>query len=236
MAWTQNWFGIRDVTAQVAAALTGYLQEQLPGALASLAGLGDGLRSSWESLWSGIRGAVDGAMAAMLPLLDRFRDYWSNDLGPRLSALGATVVPALTQMGEAISRTFEALAPYVRSFLESIGNLGAAVLPIAKEIAGYIVDSFGPAIGGVIDFLAETIPLVADAFDNVLKVITPILQRTLSLITTIYNGIAGFIRENSDTIIQVLKGAWDTIAGVVKIAWDLVAGLIQTGLKLLSGD
>lgn len=230
VAWSQNWFDIQGKTEAAVGAVKGYLETNLPAAM-------DTAKSYFnDTIVPGFSAAWDSFTALAATGTARFRDYWSNDLMPQLAALGETVGPALSQMGDAISRTFDALLPYAQAFVESIGNLGASVLPILAEVGGYIVDSFGPAISGVIGFLTETIPLIADAFDNVLRLVTPILQGILSIVTTVYNAIAGFIRENSDTIVSVLKGAWDIISGVVKVAWDLIAGIIQTGLLLLSGN
>lgn len=229
VAWVNNWGDIQGKTEEVVTAVSGFLDANLPGVL-------ENLRLIWNDVWSSIKQTAADFMAAVMPLLSRFLDYWTNDLQPQLAALGAVIVPALEEMGAAISRTFNAILPYVLSFVESVKNLGAAVLPILLEVAGYIVDSFGPAISRVVSYLTEVIPLFAKAFDNVLRLVTPILQGIIAIVTTVFNAIAGFIQQNSDTITAVLKAAWDLITGIVRIAWDILTGIVKAGLTLLSGD
>lgn len=240
-AWVMNLGGIQEKTAAVIPAVTGFFTETLGPALTEV--WTNKILPAWESAkpvitdtFNGIVTAAGDLWAGVQPHLQRFADYWTNDLQPRIAVLGETFGPAFATVSSAVSGFVTTILPGLISLGDGLRDIGAVALPILAIIGTKIVDSIGPAVGAITDFAAKTVPLVASAFANVLSIVGPIVNTIASTIGSVLSSVAGFISEHKTTIVTLFTSAWDFISGLIKLNWDIISGVITVGLKVLSGD
>ncbi len=211
VAWDQNLGGIQDITKR------------------ALGGLGEFVDGT-------VRPALDRLAQSVEPLRADFLSFWTNELSPVVSQIGANLSTAFDEAKTAIDGFVATVTPGVERFFGGLRDLGGAVLPVIASVGGKIRDDLGPAVLKVAEWGRDIIPEFSAAWKNVLGVVGPILGGIASLVGGFLTGMAGFITDHKETVVSVFTSIWDIVKGVVTIGASLIGGFISTWLNVLQGD
>jgi TP901 family phage tail tape measure protein len=211
LAWTQNWFGIRDATMPIVTQLVGFVTGTLIPGLQQLGAFVTGtLVPQFMAGWAQIQAAVQAALAV--------------------------IVPAMVQIGDATIAAFNAALPGIMAFIAGVQQLGAAVLPVLSSVASAVMSSLGPAMAALEAWAREVIPQFAAAWSNVASIVGPLIGALASQIGAALSAIAGFITAHSAQIQVILGGAWQAMSSMIGAVLTVITGLISSALLAISGD
>lgn len=237
LAWTQNWFGIRDQTMPIITQIVGFVTGTLIPGLQQLGTyVATVLWPQIQMAWTQIQVTIQQAVAAIMPTLQQFAAWFSSELLPAVQQAATTVVPAMQQMGAATVAAFQSMLPGIQAFASGMQSLGAAVLPVLASVAASIRGTLGPAVMAIVAWAQEVIPQFAAAWTNVMSIVAPILGQLAALIGATLTAIAGFITAHGAQIQAILNAAWLMISSAIGAALTIISGLISAALLLISGD
>jgi TP901 family phage tail tape measure protein len=211
VAWSQNWFGIRDQTAGVVAVVQGFIQGTLLPALQTLMTFVTGtLVPGWAAAWAAFVIAVAPVTATILPAL---QTMWAGIVAGVQAAL-----PGLTVLAGGFLMLAQAAAPVIAA-------IAGQVLPVLAELGA-----------NLIQFGATVIPQFAAAFAAVAEAVGRAVGDIATVVGATFAIIAGFVQAHGDLIISTLSGAWTFVSNLVGANLTIISGLISAGLQAISGD
>lgn len=155
--------------------------------------------------------AMQGLYSKAAPTLEKLGRKML-EMGPKVQA---GIGPALGKvkqafagfasggMGNALSKTFQAL-----------GTFGKAMLPTLKEIGGQIMSVVGPAFKEIGQLISQKL---LPAFQAFLPAITPVAKFLLKLFG---GAVVGVIKG----LVMMIKGAINIISGVIQVFTALLTG------------
>jgi TP901 family phage tail tape measure protein len=236
-AWATNFMGIRDTTMPVVNEIVAFFSGTLLPALTTLGTfVSTTVVPAFVAGWAAVQLAVSTAIAAIMPLVQQFSDWFTVNLLPALQNLAAVAIPAFQQMASAAQGAFQAALPGIQTFIAGVQQLASVVTPILAAVGQVIIDSLGPAVMAMVGWAQTVIPQFAAAFTNVMSIVGPIVGELASLIGTGLSTIAGFISDHSAQITAILTDAWNIISGVIGVVFSVITGVISAGLQAISGD
>lgn len=237
LAWATNFLGIRDSTMPVVNEIVAFFNGTLLPALTNLGTfIGTTVVPAFVAGWAAIQAGVSSAIAAIMPTVQQFSDWFTTNLLPALQTLVAVAVPAFQQMAAAAQGAFAAALPGIQAFIGGVQQLAAVVTPILAAVGRVILDSLGPAIMAMVGWATTALPQFAAAFTSVMAVVGPVVGALASLIGGALALIAGFVEAHSAQITAVLTGAWNIISATIGAVFAVITGMISAGLQLISGD
>lgn len=173
----------------------------------------------------GDRFAMQAGMAG--GATDELLGKW-NELGDELTT---DLIPATDEFGNNTLNTVTA------AFVTLVSTVGNAVLPILKEIVGFIKTFVVP----VFQFFAEQgLMLITDVWENSLKpTFDELVETWEKVIGPALTKLQGFFQqtfEAPDGIGPVVIGVIEYIRSTIEIVMDVIGLIIRTVLNVIQGD
>lgn len=238
LAWSENWFGIQDITNQVLGYIQGILGkvgEAVAPALEALKGFAGEIIVAFQAggiaaaierfkeLWPGIREAIVAGLSGI----------WSV-IGPILAEVGAGIWEAVSQWGISILENLgiiDAIGPLWESFKQIIGAVIDAIWPAIQgfvESVSGALGSFGPALESLKALWVSLQPVIK----TVMVAIGAIVLAVVTVIVGIFNGLAAAIGPIIEGIASVINGLITIITGIV----NTIVGVVELIWAALQGD
>lgn len=252
-AWGGNWFGIRDITAQVWGVvqpiliqLGTWLTTNLPIAIQFLSTLWTttllpAMTAVWQfvsgtmfPLWLQLQGFLVNVVGFAITNL---ANQWTNILIPALTTvwnyISTNIIPLLVSIGEVVNavvnKAIEASAGLWQQVLlpavTAVWNwLSQNLMPILTSIGNYLSTTFGPMLGDT-----------AGGFEG----ITEAIQATTSFFSNLADSIRNFklpwfLTPGSPTPLETaLEGISAVLSGPLKGAFDTFGKFGSASIKAL---
>lgn len=200
--------------------------------------LTEGMSSLAEGI-SSLPQTFKGMMGSMMPVLQQ---------------IGSVIQTAFVPVGQAISGK---LLPALRPFMQSLRNLGSAIMPILNaafqafmpvlgslfagfvQVGGTVMSTLTPVLNNLAAVVQTVLPVIQQQFQiwgtalqNIINAVFPYIQ---TIITTVMNIINGIIT----TVLAVLQGNWDGVwTGIQNIAvrvWNGIQNTVTAAINAVSG-
>lgn len=127
-AWTMNFGGIQEITAQAFATIQPYLQAAYDWLVAQIPGALTTLQASWDTTWVAISTATSAAWAAIGPYLLSALAWLQTNAPAALSILQAAWDATWAALQTAVDATWAAIGPYLQGALTWFQTDGPAAL------------------------------------------------------------------------------------------------------------
>lgn len=169
------------------------------------------------------------------PVLANLAARFTETLGPKLSALIATVSGALTALWDG------PLGSAIRSVIDVIGSLGAIFLNIFGEVIVRAISAAIDIISGLVSHITSVVGVIASlltgdfagAWQGVKDIISNAINTAINVIASLTgfapNAIKNMVADIGRSITGTLSGIWDSaIAKIEKVRgfffnlWDQV--------------
>lgn len=173
---------------------------------------------------------------------------------PVLQQIGSVVQTAFVPVGQAISGK---LLPALRPFMQSLRNLGSAILPVLNaafqafmpvlgsllagfaQVGGTIMSTLTPVLNNLAAVVQTVLPVIQQQFQiwgtelqNIINAVFPYIQ---TVITTVMNIINGIIT----TVLAALQGDWDGvwtgIQNIIVRVWTGIQNNVTAAINAVSG-
>lgn len=200
--------------------------------------LTEGMSSLAEGI-SSLPQTFKGMMGAMMPVLQQ---------------IGSVIQTAFVPVGQAISGK---LLPALRPFMQSLRNLGSAIMPVLNaafqafmpvlgsllagfvQVGGTVMSALTPVFNNLAAVVKTVLPVIQQQFQiwgtalqNIINAVFPYIQ---TIITTVMNIINGIIT----TVLAALQGNWDGVwTGIQNIAvrvWNGIQNTVTAAINAVSG-
>lgn len=200
--------------------------------------LTEGMSSLAEGI-SSLPQTFKGMMGSMMPVLQQ---------------IGSVIQTAFVPVGQAISGK---LLPALRPFMQSLRNLGSAIMPVLNaafqafmpvlgsllagfvQVGGTVMSALTPVFNNLAAVVKTVLPVIQQQFQiwgtalqNVINAVFPYIQ---TIITTVMNIINGIIT----TVLAALQGNWDGVwTGIQNIAvrvWNGIQNTVTAAINAVSG-
>lgn len=208
-----------------------------------------GLAGVFERIGLAARGVVDavGPVFAQIgeaigPLIPQVMDFVTQ-FSP-LSMLFSAIAPLLPQiagmfgtLAGAIGEILAAVLPLAQSLMEQIKPvfemLIQSVLPVVIGLITQLVEAFAPLVSQLVEALApiltslveNVLPLVVSAFEAIAQAIGPVVEIVLATLIPVI-----------ETLIPVVSQIFEALAPIIEGALKVVTGVIQVVTGIISGD
>jgi ElaB/YqjD/DUF883 family membrane-anchored ribosome-binding protein len=227
-AWSENWFGIRDIltefwngTAQpILQELVSWLQVYLPVAIqAASVFFTDTLIPALQT--------VGGWLGQNLPVaIQGVSDFFTGTLIPAIQQLADFFAPAIGRLVEGFQGFLMAMEPVLPRLQE--------LLPVVGQLAEIVGGVLLFAIRGVIDALAFLLPyigeLLANAVDVAIDIITGFTTTLDGLVKVITGLFTGDMTLAVQGVEQIFIGLGQTVIGV----FEGIKGQVDTVLSAVT--
>lgn len=200
--------------------------------------LTEGMSSLAEGI-SSLPQTFKGMMGSMMPVLQQ---------------IGSVIQTAFVPVGQAISGK---LLPALRPFMQSLRNLGSAIMPVLNaafqafmpvlgsllagfvQVGGTVMSALTPVFNNLAAVVKTVLPVIQQQFQiwgtalqNIINAVFPYIQ---TIITTVMNIINGIIT----TVLAALQGNWDGVwTGIQNIAvrvWNGIQNTVTAAINAVSG-
>ena len=164
----------------------------------------------------------------VLPVIERFGKFLSENLKPILVGLGAAFALLVSPVAAIAAGIVFAYLKFegFRTVVDAVIRfLTTVVIPAVVAFATYVAEQFGNLVGWISDHWAA----ISEAIEHAVNVISAIVSGFVDAVLLVWSYFG-------DTILSVLSTAWENVRAVVEFAVDLVAGIIEAGLALINGD
>lgn len=238
VAWSTNFLGIRDLTAEIWAAVQPALQAMGVAVEGFYRILATGEPGDWYGWWEELSLIVGEEWA------DRIHAAGETLLGFRQKAIEAfsslpdawatvqtsfsTATASLTEVWTTVADFFGPSIERVRaafgSLGESVSGLGPSFSALGTalgslwEAAQPILEGLGQVIAAV--FGVASVALI-NTFAATIEALGPIVETVVNQITTVINTIAGVLSGATALVRAVIDGDWSA-------AWDAAKGIVET--------
>jgi tape measure domain-containing protein len=216
MAWQNNWFGIRDIVAQVWATV-GPILQQIIGAIMQFAGE---ILASWrrwaseiaplaQQAWENVKSAIQAVLNALLPII---------------TAVLSGIVGFLRSHGEEIKGIVSGAWQVIRSVIEMVTGV---IQGIIKTVLAVIAGDWGAAWDGIKQ-------VASSIWEGIKGIISGALEIVKNYISIVLDAISGIWGRVWDGIKTVANTIWEGIKSVVSGAIDTVKTTISTTLDTIN--
>lgn len=163
-----------------------------------------------------------------------------GSLMPALQQIGKVFQSSFVPVGQAITGK---LLPALQPFMQSLQNLGSAILPILDAafqalmpVLGSLVSALTQIGGTIMSVLTPVINNLAAVFQTVLPVIQQQFQVWGTAIQNVINAVFPFIQTVITTVMNIINGIITTVLAVLKGDWDGVwTGIQNTAIRVWNG-
>ena len=206
----------------------------------SLQQKGQVLLDFWQStLWPMIQAGWDILVAAVSPIIERFKGFFddiagkgqglagvwqtvSTFIGDKFNEIWGVIQTAL----QGIQAVWETHAGWIVPTLTFLWTTIGTIIGVAMQNIWSVIKGVWTAISGVISGAMQVIK-------GIIQVVTGIL--TLDWQTT-WNGIKNIFGGTWNAIISVLKGAWQIISGIFTNMWNFIKSIFLKIWNWLVGN
>lgn len=177
-----------------------------------------------------------------------------SSAGPALSQIGNVFRSSFAPVGQIVSGQ---LVPALRPFLQSLQNLGSAIMPVLNAA----FQAFTPVLGSLVAKLTEvgatimsTITPVINNMAAVFQTVLPVLQQQFQVwgaaIQGVINAVFPYIQTVVSTVMDIINaiisvalagvqgdwnGVWSAIGNLVSTVWNGIKNVVAAGLNSISG-
>jgi phage-related protein len=226
LAWTQDWGGIREITAtavkdiqtgfdQIGSALSGFgdaVKSAIGGAM-------DWLKANWQDvLVAALTGPVGLAYEAWKNNWGGFRDVVSD------AVTGITNV--LTSLGKSLQT----------DIVNALFNARLAIEDQFPLIAGVIDAAMKAVQGNWKGALDQLVGLTVEAFQDIQTDIGNAITAIGNALTGMKDAVVKPVQEAWTQTLDSTTQAWDQIKDKVNAQMPLMGSIIQTGMDLIHGN
>jgi len=235
MAWRNNWFGIRDIIAQVWSTVGPVLQ-QIIGAIVQFAGE---ILASWQKwaseiaplaqrAWENVKSAIQAVLNVLLPIITAVLSGIVGFLRSHGEEIKGIVSGAWQVIRSVIQMVTGVIQGIIKTVLAVIaGDWGAAWEGI-KQVASSIWQGIKGIISGALEIVKNTVSIVLDAisaiwgriWDGIKAVADRIWQGIKATVSGAIDTVKTTITNTLDTINSTWQRIWDGAKTFLSTAWD----------------
>lgn len=182
LAWSKNWFGIRDITSSVGKtildwfaglpeSIKGFGTDVYNGAVALIGKIKEGFSSSIESVKqaaSSILTAVVGALSGGAQMLSEIFQKGKDIVGKIIEGIGSMITDAKNKVGEVMSGLVEGFNSKVESikthFWTVAKDIVSSITNGMNEVKGSVSDAIGGVLGGAVNTFNTTKDSIKNGF------------------------------------------------------------------------
>lgn len=223
LAWSQNWFGIRDKTAAVIADI----QEALPSAGKAVSGFGEMISGMFS-------GDLIKAGEGSLKLTDGLYGIgtafgMSNEQAEIFSQTVGDVLSNVVTLAKSI---YDTVAPIIQSIGDTLGGLFAGGEGGGFEgfLSGIFDEETVAGIMNVVALLQDMMPqvqeLITNVFNTVLEVAIAVWPYVQTIIETVWTAISDVIKVFITDILPVLIAAFTLVLTWINDNWPMIQEII----------
>ena len=164
----------------------------------------------------------------VLPVIERFGRFLSENLKPILVGLGAAFALLVAPVASIAAGLVFAYLKFegFRNVVDTVVRfLTTTVVPAVTAFATYVAEQFG----NLVAWVEEHWDSIREAIEHVVNVISGIVSGFVDAALLVWSYFG-------DTILAVISSAWDNVKAVVEFALDFVRGLIETVVAVINGD
>lgn len=232
MAWTNNWFGIRDTIEEVITPIVEIIHNDLWNELTAI---GDALKSGDVF---GILSGVGELFDAMVAIITGKR----SKIGDGFAAIGRVVNVLTDQIGKrGLLGAFQHLliAPnYLGSILKAFGMGQAAATRLSETVSRAFRETIIPAVEDVANFITDAFTSVADfLITRVLPVLGMLVEWFVNdLLPAVLSVVVGSVWPLIESFFDFLGRAWEIVSpGLIKLFDWFTEDALPAILGFISG-
>lgn len=180
-----------------------------------------------------VKNAVQTIKEQVLPILDSLKNLarsigdvlisvWNNAIKPVLPVITETIIPALTDLYNAISELIEYLMPYIDIIASAVGDALGSIIEALGGVIDFITGVFSgdldTALGGIESAFGGLFDAVSSLFEGGLNALSNLLSEWG--IDVDFQYLMDGFRDSIEGFKSALGGLMDFIKGVFTGDWE----------------
>lgn len=182
----------------------------------------DGFREAVLAAWEEIKGAVQKAIDAVMPYLEKARDFIANQVMPVVSRAMQTVVQVMAKIFSTVSTTLTNVLATIKSILATIKGVFDTVV---GAIVGLVTGDFAQMQSGISGIMSG----IQGIFSSIWSTIQGIVSGAVGAIGSAlgFDGVAATVSGVFDGIKEAISGAINGARDAVGWAIDAIKGFFN---------
>lgn len=183
--------------------------------------------------------AFTGMMGSLMPALQQIGNVFQSSFVPVGQAITGTLLPALQPFMQSLQNLGSAILPILDAAFQALMPVLGSLVAALTQTGGTIMSVLTPVINNLAAVFQTVLPVIQQQFQvwgtaiqNVINAVFPFIQ---TVITTVMNIINGIIT----TVLAVLQGDWNGvwtgIQNIVTGVWNGIQNVVTAAINAVSG-
>nr|UVX39228.1 MAG: hypothetical protein [Bacteriophage sp.] len=197
--------------------------------------------------------AMSGLAEGIGSLPNLFKGLVSS-AGPALSQIGSVFQSSFAPVGQIVSGQ---LVPALQPFLQSLRNLGSAIMPVLNaafqvfmpvlgslvanltRVGATIMTTITPVINNMAALFQAALPMLQALFQSWAASLQGVIDAVFPYIQTVISTVMNVINAIITTVMAVVQGNWDGvwsgIGNIITTVWNGIKAVVSAGVNAMSG-
>lgn len=203
LAWESNFLGIQDITKQVIAFISPYVQTAIEGLKVVVETILTGLKVIWDGIWRGMQFVIE----EVFPIIQTV-------VGTYIGLVRDAITPVI----DFIRAHWDEVWAAIRLTVETVWGI---IEPVVRTGIGLVRDAITPVVDGIRAHWDEVWGAIQTTVETVWGVIKGTVETQVNAVQTVITPVVDAIRTHWDTV-------WGAIQTTVDTIWNGAAGIVMT--------
>lgn len=197
-----------------------------------MSGFSEGLTSAsgFGSAFLTILGLISPPLKTILMLFQNF----GPQIASIVSAVGSSLVPVFTTLGETIGGIASAVMPAIQSAMANLVPVISQLFSSAAQIATTVLPVIVNLINQLSPFLVQIASVLGEIFAALSPIIAQLVSSLLPVITNIVTVITNVISTVMPAVISILNVIMSIIQAIAPVIMDILSVVISTVSNIIS--
>jgi phage-related protein len=238
LAWTQNWFGMRDTLTQFwtqAQPVIDGIKSGLVNAWNEATPILQSVADAFTRIWDAVAPLAGEALQSVISFgKEIVADWraWAEEVGPLAAQawdnVKNAVISVVTTIASVVGPVLSAIVSFVREHSDEIRTIIASVWGVIKSVIMLAINTIQNVLTIVLAIIAGD---WRAAWEGMKRLVSEIWDGIKGIVTNVLNGLKAGLSIGLDALRDIASAAWDKLKELTHRAWDGLKEVISNTIE-----